>query len=128
VTEAVGHEVRRASDGELVGFVRSDGRRWDALAIFGGHLGSHATEKAARERLLADGLAAVARRWFLRRRGKREWHVIVLQDVRPGVARGVVGLYALPDAEQVTVTADDLAGGDEMTLEPPPGMEGFATR
>lgn len=123
-----GIEVRRPSDDELVGYVRADGSRWQALAVFGGLIGVRQSEAEARALVLADGLAATARRWFLRRRGDPEWEVVVLQEARPGWARGVIGLYALPGAEPLAISAADLEEGDEMTLEPPPGMEQFASR
>ncbi len=121
-------EVRRPGDDELAGYVRMDGPRWLALTVFGGLIGVRNTDADARALVVAEGLAATGRRWFLRRRGEADWQVVVLQEVVPGRARGVVGLYAFPGSEPFSITAADIAAGDEMTLEPPPGMEQFASR
>jgi hypothetical protein len=113
-------EVRRASDGELLGWVRPapDGG-WEALVVFGGVLGERPTEAEARRLVEREGLAALARHWYLRRRGTDAWRIVVIQEARPGRVRGVLGWYALPGAETFVLSRADLAAGDELRLEPP---------
>jgi hypothetical protein len=117
----VADEVRRAEDGELLGYVSAsaDGESWLALAVFGGRLGRRATRAEAVDLVRSEGLASLARRWFWRAVGSDEWEVVVIQEAWPGRAVGVVGLYALPGAPRFEVTAQDLAAGAELTLEPP---------
>lgn len=117
---AATEEVRRASDGELLGFVRrSGGGSWDALAVFGGLLGRRSSRAEALALVESDGLASLARRWFWRPAGSDTWEVVVIQEAWPGRAVGVVGLYALPGAPAFSITAEDLAAGAEMTFEAP---------
>ena len=114
------HEVRRPDDGELLGSVEPDGTgRWLALAVFGGTIGVREDRAAAIELVESEGLASLAQRWFHRPAGRTDWRVVVLQEAWPGRAMGVVGLYARPGAPPFAITADDLAAGAEMTLEPP---------
>jgi hypothetical protein len=112
-------EVRRSSDGELLGYVGRAGSGWAALAVFGGTIGLRANADQARALVETEGLTALGRRWFHRHRATGEWRLVVITEAWPGHARGVVGLYSLPGAERFSITADDLAAGDEMTLEPP---------
>lgn len=113
----LGEEVRR-SDGELLGYVRqrSGGSVWSALAAFGAEIGRADTREAAIELVLRDGLGSLAQRWFHRSAADGVWRVVILTETWPGRARGVVGLYALPDAPTFEISAADLAAGDEMTL------------
>jgi hypothetical protein len=112
-------EVRRSSDGELLGYVGRTASGWAALAVFGGTIGLRPTADEARTLVENEGLAVLARRWFHRPRATGDWRIVVITEAWPGHARGVVGLYSLPGAERLAITADDLAAGDEMTLEPP---------
>jgi hypothetical protein len=116
-------EVRRPTDGELLGYVGSGGAGWAALAVFGGTIGLRADADQARALVESEGLAVLARRWYHRSRITEEWRVVVITEAWPGHARGVVGLYSLPGAERFSITADDLAAGDEMTFEPPEGED-----
>jgi hypothetical protein len=117
----LGDEVRRPDDGELLGYVRqpADGGDWQALTVFGAILGTAPTRQAARSIVVSDGLASLARRWYHRSAADGSWRVVVLTETWPGRARGVVGMYAIPGAPPFEVSAEDLAAGDEMTLEPP---------
>jgi hypothetical protein len=113
-------EVRRDSDGELLGFVEPrGGGGWAALAVFGGTIGVRDDRGAAIGLVEAEGLDSLAQRWFHRSAARPDWRVVVIQEAWPGRAVGVIGLYALPGAPPFAITADDLAAGDEMTLEPP---------
>lgn len=116
----LGDEVRRPDDGELLGYVRpSVGGDWQALTVFGAVIGTAATRQAARTVLVDDGLASLAKRWFHRSAADGAWRVVVLTETWPGRARGVIGLYPLPGAPAFEISAEDLAAGDEMTLQPP---------
>ncbi len=117
-------EVRRPDDGELLGsVVPTAGGRWAALAVFGGVLGVRDSEAEAQALVESEGLASLARRWFYRRSADDEWSVAVIQEAWPGRAILVDGLYALPGVPTFELTAADLAGGAEITLESPEGTE-----
>ena len=123
--EGAAEEIRRAEDGELLGYVRDQGagdvgsRGWVALAVFGGTLGVRASRPEAVALVRSDGLASLARRWFWRATGSDEWEIVLIQEAWPGRAVGVIGLYALPGAPRFEITAEDLAAGAEMTFDPP---------
>ena len=124
MAEGDAEEVRRAEDGELLGYVRPLGgaggsARWAALAVFGGTLGMRTRRAEAVALVESDGLASLARRWFWRATEGDDWEIVVIQEAWPARAVGVVGLYALPGAPRFEITADDLAAGAEMTFEPP---------
>ena len=115
--------IRRAEDGELLGAIRpgegEDGG-WLALTVFGGTLGHAPSAAGARAIVARDGLGALARRWFHRSRASGAWQVVRIQEAWPGRVRVIVGLDALPGVPTRTITADDLAAGDILTLDPPP--------
>ncbi|HEX6868607.1 MAG TPA: 1-(5-phosphoribosyl)-5-[(5-phosphoribosylamino)methylideneamino] imidazole-4-carboxamide isomerase [Candidatus Limnocylindrales bacterium] len=114
--------IRRREDGELLGAIRpgdGDDDRWFALTVFGGTLGHASSAAGARAIVERDGLGALARRWFYRSRTSGGWQVVLIQEAWPGRVRVVEGLYALPGVPTRTVTADDLAAGDVLTLDPP---------
>ncbi len=117
------HEVRRASDGELEGFVADGGDGWLALTVFHGELGRAATAAEAREIVQRRGLASLAERWWWLSRSTGAWQVVVPLESHPGRVRVAVGYYSLPGVETATITADDLAAGDRLTLERPKGAE-----
>ena len=112
-------EIRRPTDGELLGTVEPRGHAFVARTVFGGTLGERATHDEAAELLRRDGLAAMARRWFHRDRTSGTWQVVVLQEAWPGRVVAVEGPYALAGAPTITITAADLEAGDVLTLEPP---------
>ena len=112
--------VRRADDGELLGSVAAMGDgRFVAQAVFGGILGVRDTAAEAQALVESDGLASLARRWFHRRSPGADWEVVVIQEAWPGRAVVVLGPYALAGMPTVEVTAEDLAAGVGMSLEPP---------
>jgi hypothetical protein len=117
----LGDEVRRPDDGELLGYVRrpASGGEWQALTVFGAVLASAPTRQAARSIVVSDGLPSLARRWYHHAAADGSWRVVVLTETWPGRARGVTGMYAIPGAPPFEVGAEDLAAGDEMTLELP---------
>jgi hypothetical protein len=83
-------EVRRASDGELEGFVAADGDDWLALTVFHGLLGRATTAGEARAIVHRRGLAALAERWYWFSRRTGEWRIVVPQESSPGRVRVAV--------------------------------------
>jgi len=122
--------VRRADDGELLGFVAPlDDGRWAAQAVFGGVIGIGDTAVAARVLVERDGLASLSWRWFHRSSPGDEWAVVVIQEAWPGRAVVVDGPYALPGAPTFEIRSDDLAAGVEMTPDAPDDeLAQFASR
>ena len=45
------------------------------------------------------------------------------QESSPGRVRVAVGYYSLPGVETATITVDDLAAGDRLTLKRPEGVD-----
>ncbi len=119
-------EVRRASDDELEGFVVADGDGWRALTVFHGELGRAATADEARAIVRRRGLASLADRWWWLSHRTGEWRVVLPQESSPGRVRVAVGYYSLPGVETATITADDLAAGDRLTLEAPEDTDPLA--
>ena len=117
------HEVRRASDGELEGYVASDGDVWLALTVFHGELGRAATAADARAVVHARGLASMAERWWWLARATGVWRIVVPVESSPGRVRVALGYYSLPGVETATITAADLAAGDRLVLQAPEGVE-----
>ncbi|MCU0504221.1 MAG: hypothetical protein MUE82_00380 [Chloroflexi bacterium] len=117
------HEVRRASDGELEGYVAADGDAWLALTVFHGVLGRAMSAQEARTIVHARGLASMAERWWWMSRAAGEWRVVVPLESSPGRVRVALGYYSLPGIGTAWVTAADLAAGDRLVLEPPEGVE-----
>ena len=116
-------EVRRASDGELEGFVAPDGDGWLALTVFHGALGRAATAGDARAVVHERGLASMAERWWWFSRRTGVWRIVVPQESSPGRVRVALGYYSLPGVETATITAADLAAGDRLVLHAPEGVE-----
>lgn len=114
-------EIRRVDDGELLGTIRPDdsAEDWIASTVFGGTLGRAPKASTARAVVEREGLASLARRWFHRPRATGHWQVVAIQEAWPGRVRAVVGAYAIAGAPVITITADDIAAGDELTLDPP---------
>lgn len=113
--------IRRRDDEELLGFVQPapDGTGWLALTVFGARLGAAPDPVGARAIVERDGLTALGQRWFHRSAADGRWRVVVLTETWPGRARGVIGLYPMPGSPPFEIAAEDLAAGDEMTLDPP---------
>ncbi|GAA4192843.1 hypothetical protein GCM10022219_13740 [Microbacterium oryzae] len=61
---------RRASDGELVGWVRPAGDDWVAVSLFGADLTEPVDWLSAEEALEEQGLSWMAGAWLLRRDGR----------------------------------------------------------
>lgn len=105
-------EVRRRDDGELCGFVQQRGGQWHALVVFGAAIGTHDDRDDAERQVLNDGLAALADRWLLRRRGGVDDEVVCIVEAN---ALGVTlarGYYSLPGVPTITISAAALAAGD----------------
>jgi hypothetical protein len=112
-------EVRRERDGELEGFVVEDGEGWLALTVFHGVLGRPASLEGARRLVRDRGLTSLAERWYWRSRLASEWGVVLPLEASPGRVRVALGYYSLPGVPTAVITAEDLAAGDQLTLEAP---------
>jgi hypothetical protein len=111
-------EVRRSADGELCGYVRFENGRWQALTVFHGLLAEFDTTDSAVAHTSDHGLSSLQRRWLYRSASGEEWQTVLLQEVRPGRVRLVMGYYSLPGIPVIEVTAEDLAAGAQLTLRP----------
>ncbi len=101
--------VRRDEDGELCGFVVESDGRWRALTVFGGELGRHEVEADALRQVLDDGLASMAERWQLRRRGSDGAEIVCIQEASPEGVTLALGWYSMPGVPTQRVTAAELA-------------------
>jgi hypothetical protein len=103
-------EVRR-DDGELCGFVAAGAEGWRALTVFGGLLGTHATDAEARDQVADLGLPSLAERWVLTETASGDHELVGIREVSPGHV--VVGdpWYSLPGEQTRTVTVADLQAG-----------------
>jgi hypothetical protein len=113
-------EVRRERDDELEGFVAEDGEGWLALTVFHGVLGRATSLNEARRIVQDRGLASLAQRWYWWSRLAPGWRVVVPLEASPARVRVALGYYSLPGVPTTLITAEDLAAGDRLTLEPPP--------
>lgn len=105
-------EVRRATDDELCGFVdRRDGR-WLALTVFGAVLGGHGGEAAARDHVLAEGLASLTERWTLVEGATGEEEVACILEANPLQVTVARDHYAMPGVPTLTISADQFAAGE----------------
>lgn len=115
-------EIRRPDDGELCGIVEESApNRWDALAVFGGRLGSFSSEAEAAAHVLEQGLASLALHWWHRGPHSDDWNVCCIQEARPGWVRVALDYYSMPGVPIVEITSADLAAGHRLELEPPAG-------
>lgn len=119
-------EVRRAKDGELEGYIAPGDDGWRALTVFGGHLATTGSRAEAADLVHRRGLSSLADRWHWWSRASGEWQVVLPQEASPGRVRVAVGYYSLPGVATATITADDLAAGDRLTLTPPDDGDGQA--
>ena len=92
---------------------------WRALSVFGGHLATVGSRREAADLVHRRGLSSLAERWHWWSRASGEWQVVLPQEASPGRVRVVVGYYSLPGVGTATITTDDLAAGDRLTLDPP---------
>lgn len=111
-------EVRRPSDGELCGHVRSNNGIWQSLTVFGGLLGTHPSEVSAEEHVRELGLASLAERWWFRRDSTDEWQIVCIQEANPHSVRLALDYYSMPGVPTVTVTQRELQSGATLTLQP----------
>jgi hypothetical protein len=106
------HEVRRPYDDELCGFVDHDDGHWRALTVFGGLLGRHTDRDAAIRQVLDDGLASLADRWVLRRRGSDEDEVVCIVEANPREVTLALDYYSLPGVPTITIRTSQVASGE----------------
>jgi hypothetical protein len=103
--------VRRASDGELCGYVDQRDGQWHACTVFGAVLGRHDDRASAVDHVLADGLASLAERWTLRGRDGDE-EVVCIQEVDDRAVTVALGYYSMPGVPTLTITMDQIASGE----------------
>jgi hypothetical protein len=111
-------EVRRPSDGELCGHVRSADGAWLALTVFGGLLAAHPERESAEEHVRTSGLASLAQRWWYRPEQSAEWQVVCIQEANPNSLRIALDYYSMPGVPTVTVTRQQLESGATLALQP----------
>lgn len=116
-------QVRRPSDGEVLGIVRRDGHGWVAETAFGGRIGVDETRADALDRIERDGLAALARRWWFRPGLDAAWEAVLVGEAWPGRVRLIRGPAALPGTETVEVTVEQLAAGASIRLDDPSALD-----
>ncbi|TCK22542.1 hypothetical protein [Pseudonocardia endophytica] len=105
-TEWQGH--RRASDGELVGYlVPGDGQTWTPVTVFGLAVDDALDRDDAERRLDEVGLSHLADRWLLERPGRPEPIVVRIVEADPSVLR-VASVDFGADVEYGTVFALDV--------------------
>ena len=109
-------EVRR-EDGALCGYIRRRGERWQALTIFGSVLAETTDDLAARNVVLARGLASLGERWELRARCEDTWQVVCIQEASPRRVRVALGYHSLPGVPTREISVDELLAG-EFELRP----------
>jgi hypothetical protein len=112
------HEVRRAQDGELCGFVLRHSAGYQALTVFYGVLGNFESADDASSHVTDRGLASLHEHWNFRATRSDEWQTVLVQEARPGWARLVLGYYSLPGVPTLDV-AFDAPGEAEITVRPP---------
>ncbi len=86
--------IRRAEDGELLGFVmpHPDGsQRYCAAAVFGGLLGTHDDRADAERQVIGIGLSSLAERWWILSDGR--WQRCWLIEAAPDRVVGVIADY-----------------------------------
>jgi hypothetical protein len=102
-------EIRR-DDGELCGYVRALGDRWQALVVFGAVLGDHASEDAATQQVRDSGIAVLQDRWTLAGTGDDDG-IVCIQEARPDGVRVALGYYSLPGVPSRWVERVDIDAG-----------------
>jgi len=98
-------EIRRESDGELVGYLshedRDDAPTWVARALFGGELSTFTSRERAAEYLRAHGLPVLAEKWWYWSDETDRWLLTFLIEARLDAVRVRFGYD--PDPAKVTV-------------------------
>lgn len=102
-------EIRR-DDGELCGYVRASGGRWQSVVVFGAVLGDHDTEDAATQQVRETGIAVLQDRWTLTGTVDDDGTVCI-QEARPDGVRVALGYYSLPGVPSRWVDRADIDAG-----------------
>lgn len=103
--------VRRSDDDELCGHVEELDGAWRACTVFGAVLGTHDTHDAARDQVLAEGLASLAERWTLHDAADGTDEIVCILEAHDGSVTVSVGYYPEPGAPVLTLAAAELVGG-----------------
>ncbi|MGX9347204.1 hypothetical protein [Microbacterium sp. KNMS] len=118
---------RRASDGELVGWVRPDGDGWVAVSLFGADVTSSVDWLEAEEALEHQGLSWMADVWMLRRPDGRDVRVRLVEFSPDRLEGGVVA------PGRIVVKTDDFGAIDvpyeliELPWPPPRDLRPLTT-
>ncbi len=109
--------IYRDNDHELLGFVISVADRWRALTVFGGILATFASESDAHAHVVRRGLPSLAAHWQYYDTSADQWHTCLIQEANETTVTIVLGYVSEPGALTKTLSADDFARGDILTLE-----------
>jgi hypothetical protein len=105
-------EIRRPDDGELCGFADERNAQWMALTVFGAPLGEHDSHDAARDHVLAEGLASLSDRWTLVNGITGETEIVCLLEANPSQVTVARDYFPLPGVPTLTITAAELSSAD----------------
>lgn len=111
-------EIRRTEDGELCGHVVQHDGTWLALAVFGGVIGQHADANSAAQRVLDEGLASLAERWYYRATPADDWQIVCIQEASPSSVRLALDYTSMPGVPTLTLRREDLDGSHALVLRP----------
>ncbi len=109
--------VFRDTDHELLGYVIPVAQHWRALTLFGGILATCDTQADASAYVVRRGLAALAAHWQYYDCSTAQWHTCLIQEANETTVTIVIGYASEPGAPTKTLTADNYARGDILTLE-----------
>lgn len=108
-------EVRRDEDGERCGHVVERDGAWVALTVFGGELGTHATQADAVRQVTEEGLASLAERWQLRgpaADGTDDAEVVCIVEADAGGVTVALGYYSMPGVPTLRIAREQLEAGE----------------
>jgi hypothetical protein len=109
--------IHRDSDHELLGFVISVADRWRALTVFGGVLATFASRSEAHAHVVRRGLPSLTAHWQYYDAGADQWHTCLIQEANERTVTIVFGYASEQGAPTKTLTDNDFARGDILTLE-----------
>ena len=109
--------IYRDNDHELLGFVLFVADRWRALTVFGGILATFATQSDASAHVVRRGLPSLAAHWQYYDTSTDQWYPCLIQEANETTVTIVLGYISEPKAPTKTLSADDFARGDILTLE-----------
>jgi hypothetical protein len=99
-------------DGELCGFVRAEGDTWQALAVFGGLIGTADSERAAEELVIETGLSSLAERWLFTTASAPDEQVVCIQEASPDGVTVALDYYSMPGVPTQHITRAEIDNGN----------------